>query len=529
MKTKIFTLVLALAASWGLVKAEEVQILNFATPNFTIEALNGATATIEKFDGKDVIKVITNSTAGWGGVASIKMNTPLAFGQYVSVKYDVNSDLDKYKGYLKLINTTTSSTFVEGWGVVGTASTWGTASWALFDYQIDGAGVRKTGTIDQILLIPSKDGNTNDASLDGKVVYYSNFRLEVGVDSPAKPQTTPSIFAKSNMSTKKIKMDGSDDDDSWTIPAENLSFKTAGVVATKGTFYSAWDAQKFYLYADCTDANTVVGLGDAGFVSWKGDGLQLYFDIYDRHFTAGVQGDQINGAGFAVGMQVPATAVGYPNATALQNSLKGLFGPYAYGVQMAQIKGGSSYKLEIGIPWEAFYYVVFKSEYNANNPSAFMVKVANLIRTEIKAGKKIGFGVQLNDNNGTDRIATESFPIMTPTNDGPYSKPANWAQLQLVGTGTPFTDPNYNNGAPTAINNVKESANANVYTVLGCINVDGENLSRVEVYSVSGQRLYSSAVEADGVTIPAKDYARGIYFVKVCDTSNRIVTKKIVL
>ncbi len=528
MKRRIFTLVLAFVATWGLVKAADVQVLNFASPNFTIEALSGSTVEIVKLNGVDAIKVTTSSTAGWNGIANITLNTPVKLGQYVSFKYDVNSNLDLYKNYLKLVEVGTGNAIVEGWSVENPMNVWTSSSYGLFDFQLDGAGIRKTSTFDKILLIPGLGWDANAAALDGKVAYYSNFRLEVGVDAPAKPQTPPTSFYKSNISKRYILIDGSDADDSWEIPSEQLAFSTKGQVASKGTFYSAWDAQKFYLFADITDGNKVVGYGDPGFVSWKGDGLQLYFDIYNRHFTAGVQGDQINGAALSVGMNTVIGSVDDPKLTVLQSELSGLFGPYVKGVEFGQIKGGSSYKLEIGIPWEALYYVVYKSEYKKEDPTPFAIKIANLIRTEIKAGKKVAFAAQINDNNGTDRLTTETVPE-TINGEGPYQQPSKWAEMELVGTGTPYFDTDYKTGGPTGTKNVIESANANVYTVLGCINVAGENLSRVEVYSVSGQRLYSSAVEADGVTILAKDYAKGIYFVKVSDTSNRTVTKKIVL
>lgn len=188
MKRKVFTLLLAFAVTCGFVKAEEVQVLNFATPNFTVEAIGGSTVEIVKFKGVDAIKVTTNSTTGWNGVAQIVMNAPVQLGQYVNFKYDVSSDLDKYKNYLKLAEVTTGNAIVEGWGAENPIDVWTSSSYALFDYQLDGAGVRKTAQFDKILLIPGLGWNANAPELDGKVAYYTNFRLETGVDAPAKPK-----------------------------------------------------------------------------------------------------------------------------------------------------------------------------------------------------------------------------------------------------------------------------------------------------------------------------------------------------
>lgn len=309
-------------------------------------------------------------------------------------------------------------------------------------------------------------------------------------------------------------------------------FSTKDPIATKADFYSAWDAQKFYVYADVTDANKVVGYGDAGFVSWKGDGMQFYFDIYNRHFSNGVQADQLNGAAISVNMNTVVGSAENPNLTFLQKELANAFGPYANGIEFAQIKGGTSYKLEIGIPWEAFYYVVFKKEYNKDNPTPFAIKVANLMRTEIKKGKKVAMAIQINDNDGTDRKNIVTVPQTMGDGLGLYQQPAYWGELELVGNGTPFTDPLYKHGGPSttpnAVKNV-ESFKVNVYTVLGCINVAGENLSSVEVYSMSGVRTFKSATDADGVTIPVHEYAKGVYFVKVTDKTNKTVSRKIVL
>lgn len=518
MKKTIFTLAFAILASLGLIQmnAQDVHLLNFSTSNFEVEGINGATATVAQApDGTDAIKVELNSEAGWNGVATITLDAPFQLGEYVSIKYDVYVDVDQYMGYMKFFDN--ADGVIEGWGTEqGDGNAWYTSSLGLLVDQVDGSAIRRTGTIAQLLIIPGKGWNTNNEELNGKTAYYANFRVEKGENTPPKEQFAPTVFWKSYVATSEIKMDGDDRDNAWDDAAEEGIIEITSSGLQGGEFYSVWDSQKFYLFCNITDGNEVVTPRDNTWnASWMGDGIQFYFDVYNRHFVAS-QADQLNGA--AIVPYMTDASASNPEITIFQAEQGGL-GDYARGLELGSVVGPSSYKMEIGIPWEAFYNLVYPNDHE---------KIAKAVRDEIKAGKKVAIAIQINDYDPVSgsRVAA----ISTPSAEGIdiYGKPMYWAEMELVGNGTPYYNPDYINGGPaTGIKNV-QTLNVNVFNILGYFNIVGENLKSVEVYNIGGQKIFSDLINGDAYTVPSGGLAKGIYLVKVTDNNNLSVTKKII-
>jgi hypothetical protein len=134
---------------------------------------------------------------------------------------------------------------------------------------------------------------------------------------------------------------------------------------------------------------------------------------------------------------------------------------------------------------------------------------------------------QINDFDPAknDRVDAVSVPMPPDGKGGVFDQPIYWAQLKLIGDGTPYFDPDFNSGL--GISNLS-LINLRVFNVLGYINVSGENLNAVEVFNISGQKIYHSVITDNVITVPSATFPQGVYLVKVFDNNGASVTRKII-
>lgn len=509
MKNLIFTFLFAAASLIGMNAQDVVRI--------ELDQLDLENVTKTQAPDNSEALEFTNSV-GWSDWGIVNFRS-VTLGEYVTFRFKVYQGSTNARLYFKMFDGETD--LLNQWAEPYPLSEgdWSTVEMTLLKPNFDGSQSRIQANLDFITLNIAQEWNMD--AFDATKFYIKDIELVKGDDLPASGMKEPVANYKAYVNTKYVRINGKDDDtvyddlyddenayfNKFTVNEEQKNL--AGLPSGTSAFF--WDKNYLYVYLNLTNDTDIKDNTATGAASWMGDGFQISLDAWSRYKDAAeALPGQVIGAGFLLG------------ATGQEDNAS-TFAEYNSLVRCGSVKGSSNWTMETAIPWGA---IVSSAVGKSGSPLQSSSEIPAWVANNIKAGFKFGIQVALNDRRGDSRFCN----LFMGTDKDPHGYSGRWASCELVGTATPFDDPLYedpNKGGGSGID-AKEVSNLSVYQILSSLVVDGENLAKINIYSIAGLKLVSANAVSGVNTIDMSNLSAGIYIVQVIDQSGAVKAVKIV-
>lgn len=334
-------------------------------------------------------------------------------------------------------------------------------------------------------------------ALTGAILYISKITVKKVVDVILPPRVT---YTVPHTMGEEITLDGLQLEDAWFEADQALADQAVSMVDgesfpssdadNSGKWYALYDADFLYLYIDVTD-DVIVPMTDPdadGAQVWMNDGVEIFVDILDRR----IANKRISSEQHQLRFNIERESA---DTSALAHYVAG----------WGDIKGATSYQLEIALPWGGICQGAVDS-----------ADVEKFVADSIKAGKEIAFEISIIDAEPENARKSLLNWSNDTGEDQAYENSEFYGQLVL--------------GASSATKKVERNLTAKVYPnpANSSLTVSLEGMTSIAIYNITGQQVMVYQVDNDITTVNVSSLSAGMYMVEV-NTDNGIAIQKVTI